>query len=157
MKKIAFLILIFLVFLIIYSQREKETKDDFAPGCEGKGGITGCLGKSGIKDIKVGLPVDCLHVKANNCNGGVLGIENRCTADLFLRDVIIPQNSYQLIEFIRDSNGSVVVLAPKGNFDSYNPLDEDTLSVRGLLGDLPLVITYTKKNICGEPKNPFKI
>ncbi|MCK4491178.1 MAG: hypothetical protein KAU03_01040, partial [Candidatus Altiarchaeales archaeon] len=34
---------------------DTDTNSDIeiAPGCAGKGGITGCLGKSGIRDVKV--------------------------------------------------------------------------------------------------------
>tara|TARA_Y100000031_G_C8149699_1_gene351734 strand:+ start:106 stop:603 length:498 start_codon:yes stop_codon:yes gene_type:complete len=151
-------IILVLPILILFSgcNNNPNREDILAPACEGRGGITGCLGKSGIKDIKIEPATLCLNIKANNCNGGVLGVENKCDSDLKLNDIIVPANKYQLIEFARDSNGKVVVLAPKGNFDSYNPEDQDTLSYQGKLGELSLTITYTKKNVCGKTKNKWQ-
>ena len=153
MKKAVTIILIALILVIVYSNN-RERKDSIAPACEGRGGITGCLGKSGIKDIKVEPMMECLNIRANNCNGGILGIENKCDFDLALNNIVISADSYKGIEFARDKRGDVFVLAPKGNFDSYNPVYEDTLSANGMLGGQQLTITYTKKNVCGESKYP---
>lgn len=142
------------VGLIFISGCINET-DSEAPGC-GSAGIvpTGCLGKSTIKDVKIEPPVECLKLRANNCNGGVLGIENRCSEDLEIGGKIIYADSYKLVEFVRDQEGKKFVIEPPGNFDSYNPEDEDLLSVNGTLGEKEVTISYVKKNVCGTSKTP---
>ncbi|MCK4491972.1 MAG: hypothetical protein KAU03_05065, partial [Candidatus Altiarchaeales archaeon] len=111
--------------------------------------------KSGIRDVRVEPSIECLKVKANNCNGGVLGVEKRCDRDLVLDDVIVSANSYKLIEFVRDNKGNIIIFEPKGNFDSYTPVNRDTLSVGAELGEQSITITYTKENVCGGVKSLF--
>jgi len=141
------------------TEDKTDVKIEGAPGCGGKGGLTGCQGASYITDIKVEPAVDrmggCLKVHANNCNGGMLGIENRCDNDLKLGGKIIPANSYKLIEFVRNKEREILVIEPEGNFDSYNPENEDVLTAEGtwlIIGEQDITISYTKKNVCGKAK-----
>ncbi len=157
MKKI---ILIALIFgIILFSGCLDEGKTDNteikAPGCEGAGIVpTGCLGKSVIKDINAQPTFECLKLDANNCNGGILGIENRCDTDLEIGGKTVHANSYKGIEFVRNREGKIFVTEPGGNVDTYNPEDEDLLSVKGKLGEKEITISYTKKNVCGTAKIP---
>lgn len=165
MKKIL-IGLIILVVLISGCLRDediiRQATEDYggeivekAPGCEGAGiSPTGCLGKSLIKDIKVEPTVECLKVEANNCNGGILEIDNKCADDLEVGSKTVRAGSFRLIEFVRDGAGDIRVIEPEGNPDSYNPEKEDTLSAKGKLGETEVIISYTKENVCGESKMP---
>ena len=166
MEKIILITLVILVLLsgsgcldyISEVEGDSNENNSLAPGCEEPKGIfpqtTGCLGKSGIKDISVEPTIECLELRANNCNGGVLGISNNCNFDLQIDDVIISPDTYKNIELTRNKDGKVVVVEPKGNFDSYNPQNEELLDVSATLGDQIITISYLKKNVCGREKTP---
>lgn len=145
---IGVLLLLFLAFAWLFDEGETSP----APGCESNGGITGCLGKSFIHDASLSPSFDCLHLKPNNCNGGVLGVENKCESDFTLGSVIISAGEYALVELVRSFDGTITVIAPEGNFDSYNPAESDELSVQGALGNEAVTLSYVKENVCGEPK-----
>ncbi len=148
------IVLIFSGFLLLGCPLDGEGTG--APGCDGGGWMpTGCFGESVIENITVEPSSDCLKVDANNCNGGVLEVENRCGADLEIGGKTVPAGTtYQLLEFARNGDGDIYIIEPEGNFDSYCPENEDVLSVKGMLGDEEITISYTKKNICGEAKTP---
>lgn len=125
------------------------------PGCGGgPGGITGCMGKSAIRDISVAPAVECLEVSANNCNGGVLAIDNKCSDDLEIGGITVPAGEYKLIEFVRNGSGELFVVELLGNPTTYVPEGEDTLSATGNLGGQEITISCLKKNVCGTAKFP---
>jgi len=142
-------------FLKRLTENRTDTKAEAkAPGCEGPSGITGCMGKSFIKDINIEPSVECLKIDANNCNGGVLEIENKCNAGLEIGGKTIAAGSHKLIEFVKNYPGSTFVIELKGNFDSYTPLLEDTLTIEGKLGEQDITLSYLKENVCGDEKFP---
>ncbi|MCK4319133.1 hypothetical protein KAW38_01015 [Candidatus Micrarchaeota archaeon] len=149
-----FLVVLTFSFFLISGCIDDRTETG-APGCDGGGWVpTGCLGKSLIKNITVEPAVACLKVDANNCNGGILGIENKCDVDFKIGGQTIYAHSYQTVEFVRNAEGEIFVIEPHGNFDSYNPEDEDFLSFKGTLGEEEITISYLKKNVCGTAKTP---
>ena len=66
------------------------TKGSPAPGCVESIGLPmsgGCFGKTVILDLTVEPENECLVITANNCNGGVLEVENSCPETLVLGGV----------------------------------------------------------------------
>ncbi len=154
-KALAFLVILaipFLVFSYLFGG-EPETQQT-APGCNGGGGITGCLGKSFIRNASLEPAFNCVRLDPNNCNGGVLGVENHCEDDLTIGGVVVAAGEFKNVELVREAGGAVAVVEPEGNFDSYNPETADELGVYGTLGAQAVQLSYVKENVCGEPKKP---
>jgi hypothetical protein len=120
-------------------------KDSPAPGCRETIGpmMGGCSGKTAILELEVGPVPECLVIRANNCNGGVLEIRNTCTETLVLDGIEInPSDSASLD--VKDENGSQVVMIAHGNFSSYMPEEDRNIEVSGVMGDKTIQIGFTK-------------
>lgn len=157
MKKILPIALLLAALLLSGCTDGGNGAETDTPGCGGAGGITGCMGKSAIRELAVTPAVECLRVSANNCNGGVLGIENKCEDGLELGNITVPAGEYKLIEFVRMRAGNILVIEPLGNPTAYIPEDEDRMSVNGMLGAQEITISYLKKNVCGEARLPPEV
>ena len=125
---------------------------DLPPGCTKQIGPGGCQGKSRIESIVITPSRPCLRFFANNCNGGVVEVQNDCIYPLELGAMKIdvkanpPRNS---IELFRDAQGSVKAKYSSGNYASYSPSKDDSLSMNGKLGQMTIRIQYVKtKPLC---------
>jgi len=126
--------------------------EDLPPGCVKQLGPGGCLGKSRIESIAVSPALSCLHLAVNNCNGGVVTVQNECTSSFVLGEIKIdvkamaPKDS---IELFRNASGAVKAKFSSGNFASYSPAKDDRLSIEGKVGNVNVRIQYTKtKPLC---------
>lgn len=151
MKKIILMSLVLSIFLLSGCTDTKDSDWEKA-GCGGSTLATGCLGGSVIKDIKVEPAAECLKLHTENCNGAILIIENDCRYDLNIGAKTIYAGSAKAVEFARNKEGKVFVVEIAGNFERYNPEDEDSLSVQGKLGEQTVTISYLKRNVCGTAK-----
>ncbi len=123
------------------------------PGCDGDGGIGGCLGKSFIRDVAVTPTRDCLAVKANNCNGGVLRVDNNCADALNFEGFSVPAGSWTFVEIVEaPATIGMFAIELKGNVACLVPESGASLSASASLGGEELIISYYKENVCGEAR-----
>jgi len=153
MKKIIFVV-IFSILVLTGCSGETKDSDWEKAGCGGSTLHSGCLGGSIIKDIKVEPAAECLKLHSENCNGAILIIENNCENDLNIGGKTIYVGSAKAVEFARSKEGNIFVVELSGNFEQYNPEEEDLLSVEGKLGEKEVTISYLKRNVCGTEKMP---
>jgi hypothetical protein len=131
--------------------------NEVPPGCFPTSSIGGCSGKNLIDSIDFKAPT-CLLVIPNNCNGGVLEIQNSCDTSLQLGDLVLPAvphtstapfPSFPTIELFRDKQGIVKAKLSNGNYESYTPSETEVLEIKGTLGSQPVVLSYRKtKPLC---------
>jgi len=123
-------------------------QDSPAPGCGTRMpfAMGGCFGESIVKDFVLGDAPDCLKARPNNCNGGVVELDNACRGNVTLGGVTVGR--HESIELVREG-GAVRAARSNGNFASYSPDMDDTLSEEGYADDVRFTITYTKtKPLC---------
>ena len=72
------LLLTFALLLALVAAGCGPKRDSPAPGCAGSGGFGGCAGKTVILDLQVENAPACLTIRVNNCNGGILDVNNQC-------------------------------------------------------------------------------
>lgn len=117
-----------------------------APGCIryiGLAPMGGCSGTTVIQDLAVFPETDCLTIDANNCNGGVLEIANRCTDTLAIGGIEIEPGETISADLVEDDGGYALVRVA-GNFSGYEPSADVGVKLSGHLGDRAIRVTYTK-------------
>lgn len=67
--------------------------------------IGGCHGKTAIVDLTVTTESDCLSISANNCNGGILEVNNSCVETLPLDGVEIDNASIVGLDIFKGEGG----------------------------------------------------
>jgi hypothetical protein len=73
-----------------------------------------CSGEGGIDSLRFDGP-NCLSVKANNCNGGVLEVQSTCKEDLHLGDfIILGTDSYEFYQDYQDGMFKYKTTTPLG-------------------------------------------
>jgi hypothetical protein len=121
-------------------------EDSPAPGCVKRVGISpmgGCFGKTAIVNLEVEPKFECLSISANNCNGGILEVRNRCGEVLVFGGVRIGPQASRGLDVVAEGEGYVLVEA-HGNFSDYVPEVDKRIEMIGLLGEEPLRVTFTK-------------
>jgi hypothetical protein len=122
------------------------TRDSPAPGCVKRIGfpvIGGCAGKSAILDLSVGPASTCLDIRVNNCNGGVLEVDNSCAATLLLGGVEIPPAGRASLDIV-DESGAYTLRRVDGNFSAYVPDQDRPVVITGTLDGLEIAVSLTK-------------
>ena len=123
------------------------TKDSPAPGCVESIGfpvLGGCSGETVILDLTVEPQNECLTIAVNNCNGGVLEVDNSCLETLILGGVEIPSSDRVSLDVIERENGTYALRGVGGNFSDYVPEEDKSIVIAGLLGDQDVKVTFTK-------------
>lgn len=141
MKTIAMLCLALLLSACIV------TKDSPAPGCIqtiGFAGAGGCLGKTAILDLNVEPERECLSIAVNNCNGGVLEVQNSCQETLLLGGVEIPPSDYVSLDVVEAPDGAYSLLDVSGNYSDYVPQEDQHIVLTGLLGSQEIQVAFIK-------------
>ncbi|MBN1888688.1 MAG: hypothetical protein JW850_11895 [Thermoflexales bacterium] len=121
-------------------------KDSPAPGCIESIGppmAGGCFGKTVILDLTIAPENECLVIKANNCNGGVLEVDNSCTETLVLDGVEVPSQARISLDVIEE-NGSYSLVEVNSNFSNYVPAENERLVMTGRLGSQEVRLAFTK-------------
>jgi hypothetical protein len=122
-------------------------KESPAPGCVEYlliAPMGGCSGKTILTDLELeGFP-ECAKVTVNNCNGGVLAVQNDCSEALSLSNFeIAPGESFNL-DVQPDSDGGFVLVRTPSNFSDYSPSEDQFIEIIGTIGDQALTISLTK-------------
>jgi|APHM01.1.fsa_nt_gi hypothetical protein len=139
---------ILLIAVILTPIAYESKKADLAPGCDSDTLMGGCAGKRIIKDISVGPEKSCLSVGANNCNGGVLIINNDCSQSVQMGRYTVAEGERETLEF-KPERGEVRVYSSRGNYASYDPNTTRELSKNVRIGSENLSISYVKtQNLC---------
>jgi len=105
------------------------------------------MGKSRIESVVVSPAQACLKLYVNNCNGGIVSIDNQCAYPLELGDIRVkikatpPEDS---IELFRDEAGTVRAKFSAGNDASYSPVKDEDLLTNAKLGKIDLQLRYKK-------------
>lgn len=123
------------------------TKDSPAPGCVKSIGlpvIGGCFGKTVILDLTIEPENECLVITVNNCNGGVLQVDNSCHETLVLDGVEIPSSDRVSLDVIEEENGTYSLSDVGGNFSDYIPEENKSIAIIGLLGSQEIKVAFTK-------------
>ena len=103
----------------------------------------GCFGKTAILDLTIEPETECLVVKANNCNGGVLEVDNFCHETLILDGVEIPASGHVSLDVI-EKNGAHSLIETGGNFSNYVPEESKSIVITGKLGNQQVSLAFTK-------------
>ena len=128
-------------------------KDSPAPGCVEYWGLApmgGCFGKSVILDLQVEPALDCLTIEVNNCNGGVLTVDNLCSESLVLGGVeISPGERSVSLDIVGQEGDTYLLTRVASNFAKYVPAADELIVVLGTLGDQEVKVSFTKtKELC---------
>ncbi len=120
-------------------------QDSPAPGCMKVIGpaVGGCAGKTAILDVEVAPQVDCLIVSANNCNGGVLEVRNRCGDPLALGGIEIAPGESASLD-VAEQGGAFAPVETSSNFSDYAPTQDQHVELAGTLGAQPVTVAFTK-------------
>jgi hypothetical protein len=122
-------------------------KDSPAPGCVEYllfAPMGGCNGKTILTDLTLeGFP-ECIVVTVNNCNGGVLNVQNDSSKALTLGNLEIPAGESFNLDVQPDSDGGFVLVRIPSNFSNYSPTTDQTIQITGAIGDQALTISLTK-------------
>ncbi len=105
---------------------------------------TGCFGGSSIDNIEIRPSSDCLKITSNNCNGGVLEINNKCGSDLELGSLKVPAGSYESADVRAKEGDHYILMASAGNYADYSPEKDEKVTVKGKLGDNDLLLSFIK-------------
>ena len=123
-------------------------KDSPAPGCIeywGFAGMGGCQGKTAILDLTLEPASDCLRIAVNNCNGGVLEVDNDCAAPLLIAGAEIPAGEHNFsLDLTVDPAGDDQLVPISSNFSDYVPDEDRTVNMQGTLGEQVFTLTFTK-------------
>jgi len=123
------------------------TKDSPAPGCVKSIGLPimgGCFGKTVILDLTIEPENECLVITVNNCNGGVLEVDNSCHETLVLDGISIPSSDRVSLDLIEEENGMVSLSDVGCNFSDYIPEENKSIAITGLLGSQEIRVAFTK-------------
>ena len=123
------------------------TKDSPAPGCVESIGLPmsgGCFGKTIISDLTVEPELACLDITVNNCNGGVLEVDNSCNETLVLGGVEIPYSDLVSLDVIEEQGGTYALIDVSSNFSDYIPEENKRITITGLLGGQEVKVAFTK-------------
>ena len=121
-------------------------KDSPAPGCIKRIGLPmmgGCFGKTAILDLTVAAPA-CLAISVNNCNGGVLEVQNNCSEKLVLGSAEIPPGESVTLDAVADESGEYTLQEGYSNFTEYAPDTDASVEFTGQLGEQEIRIAFTK-------------
>ncbi len=122
-------------------------EDSPAPGCMESMGVPmsgGCSGKTVILDLTVAPERECLTITVNNCNGGVLEVDNACQETLILDGVEIPASSSVSLDVVKADDGKYSLREVQSNFSSYIPDVNTGITITGKLGNRDVTVTFTK-------------
>ena len=140
-------VVIFMVFLLLsISCGGSEVSP--APGCNTGGGcfpvMGGCFGKTVIQDLVVTGGSDCLRIGVNNCNGGVIDIENDCQNDLIFNQVIIQPGDSMTLDLFQTTEGQFEFIQIASNFSEFVPKTNQRIEITGTMEDKSVRIAFVK-------------
>ena len=105
--------------------------------------IGGCSGKSAIIDLYVSQHPACLQIEVNNCNGGVLEINNQCSAPFHLDSAIVPAGELKAWDLMK-INGEHSLINANGNFSYFIPDNNEQINLTGWLDNEKIQVNFVK-------------
>ncbi len=109
---------------------------EVAPGCLNHKDDF-CKGKRIIKNLSITPEINCLHIRVNNCNDGLIIVENRCLEEVSIGKISPFPNRG---EFKFDFNPIETV-----SYDNrFFPENDTYVSVNGTYNSNPFTISYIK-------------
>ena len=145
-KRIVMIIITML--LISISCGGSPSQESPAPGCNTGGGcfpvMGGCFGKTVIQDLAVTGGGDCLRVGVNNCNGGVIDIENSCQEALIFNKVVIPAGDTMTLDVLQTMDDQFEFYQIASNFSEFVPETDQWIEITGTMGDQSVRIAFLK-------------
>jgi len=139
------ILLIILSFLLLLSAC--IIKDSPAPGCieyVGFAPMGGCNGKTIITDLVLeGFP-ECVQVSVNNCNGGVLEVQNNCSETLKLNGVEIPADSSDSLDIWPAADDRFELIKISSNFSDFSPSTDQRIEIIGSLDHHTVRLAFIK-------------
>jgi hypothetical protein len=140
--------IIITVLLISISCGGSPSQVSPAPGCNIGGGcfpvMGGCFGKTVIQDLEVSGGGDCLGVGVNNCNGGVIDIENSCQGVLIFNKVVIPAEDSMTLDVFQTMDGQFEFYQIASNFSEFVPETDQWIEITGTMEDQNVRIAFLK-------------
>ncbi len=122
-------------------------KDSPAPGCVDFllfAPMGGCNGKTILTDLTLeGFP-ECIQVTVNNCNGGILEVQNNCSETLILGNLEIPPGESFNLDIQPGTDGGFDLVRTPSNFSDYSPSKDQTINIVGHIGNQAISITLIK-------------
>jgi hypothetical protein len=104
----------------------------------------GCNGKTILTDLTLeGFP-ECAQVTVNNCNGGVLKVQNGCSEALILDNLEIPSGESFNLDIQPGTDGGFDLVRTPSNFSDYSPLEDQIIQFTGSFGDQTISMTFLK-------------
>ena len=123
-------------------------QDSPAPGCVEYWGIMpmtgGCDGRTAIIDLKVEPVQSCVTIEVNNCNGGVLEVDNRCAGSLELGGKTIAAGQVSVSLDLVEEGDSYKLVRVYSNFSDYVPTQDETVTILGTQGGQEIRVTFIK-------------
>ncbi len=121
-------------------------RDSPAPACVkyiGPAPMGGCAGKHAIIDLEVDAP-DCLRISANNCNGGVLEIQNTCADAFLLGGNEISSGELASLDIRDEGDGNYGLVRNYSNFSDFLPASDIPVRASGVLRGKEIQLTFIK-------------
>jgi hypothetical protein len=147
MKRKNWLIKIIILIGLLLTASCIMISDSPAPGCKkylGCAPMGGCLGKTVIQDLVVEGAPECLIITVNNCNGGVITIQNACEDSLYFEEVSIDPGEYAILDIEEKNGGGFAGKRISSNFSEFIPQSDQTITLSGRIGEWKLFISFTK-------------
>jgi hypothetical protein len=110
----------------------------------------GCSGKTAILDLSVAPAIACLDIAVNNCNGGVIEVDNDCQETLTLGGVEIPPADYVSLDVVEGKDGTYTMRDVSSNFSDYIPPEDRRITLTGVLGGQEIKVAFTKTALLCE-------
>jgi hypothetical protein len=125
--------------------------DNPAPGCRQGFGMGGCFGTTVILDLNVEPQIECLEIEVNNCNGGVLDVDNDCQEAYFLEGIEILPSEYAVLDVVEKGVDNYSFIQIYSNFSDFTPQEDRSITVSSYLGEQEITISFTKTApLCDE-------
>jgi hypothetical protein len=147
MKRKNWLIKIIILIGLLLTASCIMISDSPAPGCKkylGCAPMGGCSGKTIIQDMVVEGAPECLKITVNNCNGGVITIENACDDSLYFEEVSIDPGEYAIFDIEEKIGGGFAGKRISSNFSEFIPQSETQVDLFGNIGELTIRVSFTK-------------
>ena len=129
-------------------------KNSPAPGCVVSlvPIVGGCSGKAALTNLTVMPDTNCLNISVNNCNGGVLEVQNSCDTAFNIGQYIIYPSSNLTFDIVRKnvsvdeepSDNIFHLLETQSNFSHYIVEKDINVTFHGLLGTKAIDVSVIK-------------
>jgi len=143
-RQILLVLTLFILLTLSCSLFVPIEDDNPAPGCRQGFGMGGCFGTTVILDLSVEPEIECLEIEVNNCNGGVLDVDNDCQEAFVLEGIEILPSEYAILDVVEKDAGSYSFIQVYSNFSDFIPQEDRAITISGYLGEQETTISFSK-------------